>query len=183
MVRMLGENWWVLLIRGIVAILFGIMAFIWPGLTLRTLVLLFGAFALVDGIFGLFGAFSARSYESRWWVAALEAVASIIFGLLVFFWPGITALVLLYMIAAWAIVTGILEIIEAIQLRREIEGEFWLILAGLASVIFGVIVFLFPGAGALSVIWIIGTYAIIFGILLIMLAFRVRGMTQELRPT
>lgn len=183
MVRMLGENWWVLLIRGIVAILFGIMAFIWPGLTLTTLVLLFGAFALVDGIFGLFGAFAARSYESRWWVAALAAVASIIFGLLVFFWPEITALVLLYMIAAWAIVTGVIEIIEAIQLRREIEGEFWLILAGLASVIFGVIVFLFPGAGALSVIWIIGAYAIIFGILLIMLAFRVRGMAQELRPT
>jgi uncharacterized membrane protein HdeD (DUF308 family) len=111
--------------------------------------------------------------------APLGAVASILFGVLVFFWPGLTALVLLYMIAAWAIITGIFQIIAAIQLRREITGEFWLILAGVASVIFGILVFLFPGAGALSVIWIIASYAIVFGILLIVLAFRVRGLRQQ----
>ncbi|RIK52839.1 MAG: hypothetical protein DCC57_09315 [Chloroflexi bacterium] len=183
MLRMLGTTWWVLLIRGIAAILFGVLAFIWPGVTIATLVLLFGAYALVDGVFGLFAAFGARSYESNWWMLALGAVASIIFGLLVFFWPGITALVLLYMIASWAIITGIVEIVAAIQLRKEITGEFWLILAGILSVIFGIYVFIFPGAGALGLIWAIGAYAIVLGIALIMLSFRVRNLGQRLTST
>lgn len=178
MLRMLSSNWWVLLIRGIAAVLFGVLAFIWPGITIASLVLLFGAYALVDGVFGIFHAFNARSYESNWWVLALGAAASIIFGVLVFFWPGLTALVLLYMIASWAIITGIFEIVGAIQLRKEITGEFWLILAGILSVIFGIYVFLFPGAGALGLIWAIGAYAVVLGISLIMLSFRVRGLGQ-----
>lgn len=178
MLRMLSSNWWVLLLRGILAVLFGVMAFIWPGLTIATLVLLFGAYALVDGIFGIVAAFQARSYESQWWVLALSGLVSIIFGILVFVWPGLTALVLLYMIAAWAVIIGIFTIIEAIQLRKEITGEFWLILAGIAAVLFGVIAFIFPGAGALSVIWMIASYAIVFGIALIFVSFRVRGMAN-----
>jgi uncharacterized membrane protein HdeD (DUF308 family) len=166
----------VFLIRGIAAILFGIAAFLWPGLTIAVLVLLFGAYALVDGIFAIIAGISARKEVERWWMMIIVGVAGIATGVLTFLWPGITALVLLYIIAAWAIVTGIFQIAAAIRLRREIEGEWWLILGGIASVIFGVLLVIMPGAGALASVWIIGIYAVFFGILMIVLAFRLRGL-------
>ena len=181
MLRILADNWWVLLIRGIAAILFGILAFLWPGLTLAVLVLLFGAYALVDGIFSIIAAFAASDQPAgNRWLVGLGGLASIIFGILVFFWPGITAVVLLYFIAAWAIVTGILSIIAAIQLRREIEGEWWMITAGVLSILFGVFAYLYPGATALSLILVIAAYAVVFGIVLVILAFRVRGLQNQL---
>jgi uncharacterized membrane protein HdeD (DUF308 family) len=176
MVAELGRTWWVFLIRGIAAILFGIGAFLWPGLTIAVLILMFGAYALVDGIFAIIGGISARKEMERWWMMILVGVAGVITGVLTFMWPNITALVLLYFIAAWAIVTGIFQIAAAIRLRKEIEGEWVLIVGGIASVIFGVLLFLMPGAGALASIWIIGAYAVIFGILMIVLAFRLRGL-------
>ena len=175
MEAMLARNWWVLAIRGIAAILFGVGAFLWPDLTLAVLVLLFGAYTLVDGVFAVIAGIAARKEQQRWWMMILEGLAGIVVGILTFVIPGITALVLLYLIAAWSIVTGVLEIAAAIRLRKEIKGEWVLILAGIASVIFGVILILFPGAGALAVIWLIGSYALVFGVLMLVLAFRLRS--------
>ena len=176
MITTLAQNWWVLAIRGAAAILFGIAAFLWPGLTLTALVLLFGAYALVDGIFAVVAGFSTRREQERWWMMVLVGLAGILTGVLTFFWPGITALVLLYFIAAWSIVTGIFEVAAAIRLRREIEDEWMLGLAGVASLIFGILLLILPGAGALAVVWLIGLYALVYGILLLVLAFRLRGM-------
>lgn len=181
MVGALSRNWWMLALRGVVAVIFGILAFIWPGLTLWALVYLFGAYVLIDGVAALVSAFTGRDVDDRWWVLLLEGLAGIAAGLVAFIWPGMTAFVLLYLIAAWAIVTGIIEIVAAIRLRKEIEGEWVLALSGLASIIFGVLMVIWPGAGALAVVWLIAAYAIFFGILLIFLAFRVRNRGVEFR--
>jgi uncharacterized membrane protein HdeD (DUF308 family) len=144
------------------------------------LVLVFGAYALVDGIFAVFAGIASRRYFERWWVVLLEGLVGIVIGLLAFFWPNITALVLLYLIAAWALITGILEIVAAIQFRRVITGEWAMILSGLLSILFGILLFVFPGAGAVSVIWVIGIYAFVFGISEIIFAFRLRGLRREI---
>ncbi len=175
LLRVLAENWWLLLLRGIAAIAFGILAFAWPGLTLLTLTLLWGAYALSDGIFALWAALSGRGSDMapRWWLAVV-GIASILSGLLAFFWPGITALVLLTFIAGWAIIIGALQIWGAIQLRKEIEGEWLLVLSGLLSIAFGVIMIAQPGAGALALVWMIGWFALLAGCIYIALAFRLK---------
>ncbi len=175
----LKRGWWALLIRGLVAIVFGILCFSMPGMTIRFLIMLFGAFALVDGIFGLLAYFQAKNAGEDYGGMLFESLVGILVGLVVFFWPGLTGIVLLYVIGGWAIVTGIFEIMAAIKLRKEIKGEFWLILGGLASVVFGVVLFTRPGVGALAVLWIIGVYAIVFGIIMVGLAFAARKMVKE----
>lgn len=172
----LSRNWWVFLLRGILAVIFGILAFIWPGTTLLTLIILFGAYALVDGIFAIIAGVAGYGTTERWWAEVIEGVLGMVIGLMTLLWPGATALVVLYFIAAWAIVTGILEIAAAIQMRRYISGEWLLFLSGAVSVLFGVLLFIFPGAGALSLIAFIGAFAILFGILLIVLALRLRSL-------
>lgn len=166
----LARNWWLLAIRGIAGILFGIGAFVWPGLTLSVLILLVGAYALVDGLFALIAGIGARR-----WLMALEGLAGLILGVLTFVWPGITALVLLYFIAMWSIITGVFEIAMAVQLRKVIANEWMLILSGILSLILGFVLIVYPGAGALSLIWLIGAYALIFGIVTLGLAFRLRS--------
>ncbi len=168
-------NWWVLALRGLVAVLFGVLAFIWPGATLITLVWLFGAFALVNGLLSLMLAAKAPKGYPRVGSLILGGLLGILAGLLTFVLPGITTLGLLMLIAAWAIVTGIMEVVAAIRLRKIIANEWLLILAGIASVAFGIILFLQPAAGALVLIWWLGAWALIFGILLIVLAFRMRN--------
>ena len=180
MLKMMTGKWWVLLVRGIAAILFGLAAMVWPGLTIGALIPLFGGFAIVDGVGALFAAFAHRGEAQYWWATALEGVVGILLGILVMVWPGISAIALLFWIAAWAIVTGVFEVVSAIQLRKEISGEFWLILSGLLSILFGIFAFIRPGAGALAVIWVIAIYAIAFGITLIMLSFKVRGLNKAL---
>jgi uncharacterized membrane protein HdeD (DUF308 family) len=180
MLRMLTHYWWTILLRGIFAILFGIAAFIWPNLTITALVLLFGAYVLVDGIFAVIVGIQLYGKNERWWAVLLEGIAGIVLGVLTLFWPGTTALVLVYFIAAWALVTGVLEIAAAIRLRKEIEGEWMLILAGAASVLFGVLLIMQPGAGAIALVWLIGAYAIVFGVLLSILAFRLRSLGQKI---
>jgi len=143
------------------------------------LIILFGSYALVDGIFAVIGGIASRGENQRWWVGLLRGIAGIILGLLAFFYPGTTALALLYLIAAWALVTGIFEIVAGILLRRIITGEWLTILGGIASVIFGLLLIFFPGAGALSLIWLIGAYAIVLGVLLIVLAFRLRTLQRD----
>ena len=180
MLKLLARNWWVLVLRGVVAVLFGIAALIWPDITVTALVFLFGAYVLVDGIFALIGAFWRRT--GQWWLLLIEGIAGIAAGILTFIWPDITELVLLYLIAFWAILTGILEIVAAIQLRRELTGEWLLVLGGLASLAFGIVMVLSPGAGATALIWLVGAYAIVFGILLVILGFKLRNWYKS-RPS
>ena len=175
MVDMLARNWWVLLIRGIAALLFGIAAFLWPGLTLVVLVLLFGAYAFVDGIFAVISGIAARKEERRWWVIVLEGLVGIVVGVVTFLLPSVAALALIFFIAVWAILTGILEIAAAIRLRKEIQGEWMLALAGILSIIFGILLVVLPSAGALALVWLIGAYSLVFGILFLILAFRLRS--------
>lgn len=174
LVRTLAKNWWMLLLRGICAILFGILAFVWPAMTLVTLILLYGAFAFVDGIFALIAAIAGGAAAPRWWLA-IVGLLGIAAGLATWFWPGLTALVLLYFIAAWSIATGVMQIVGAIQLRKEIDNEWLLIAAGVISVLFGGLLFARPGAGAIAVLFIIGVYALLYGVLLVFLALRLRA--------
>jgi uncharacterized membrane protein HdeD (DUF308 family) len=181
MAEILTRNWWLVVLRGVLAVVFGIAAFIWPGPTLAALVLLFGAYALVDGIFAIGAGIAGWgvSGSSRWWLV-LGGLAGVIVGLITFFYPNITAIVLLYFIGAWAIVTGIFQVIGAIQLRQEINDEWLLIFSGVLSVIFGVLVFVYPQATALSILWLIALYAVVFGIAMIALGFRVKSLGTTL---
>jgi len=180
--EVLSRNWWVLLLRGIVAILFGVLTFTQPGISLASLVLLFGAFTLADGVLGSWAAIRSRHQKENWWLLLLGGLLGIGVGLLTLLAPGVTALALLFYIAIWAVSTGVLEIVTAIRLRKEIEGEWMLVLAGLASVAFGVLLMARPGAGALAVVWMIGSYAVVFGIILVTLAFRVKGLANRIPP-
>ena len=170
----LARNWWAIAFRGVAAVVFGILALLLPGTTLAALVLLFGAYAIVEGVFSLIAAVRGRTDEPRW-LLALQAIVSLAAGFVTFLWPGLTALVLLYVIAAWALVIGVLQIVAAVRLHSRIRGEGWLVLSGILSVIFGVLMMWAPGAGALALVLWIGSYAIVFGALLIVLAFRLRG--------
>lgn len=172
-------HWWVLAIRGGIAILFGLAALLRPGLALEALILLFGAYALVDGVFSIVGVFDGTRSGTPRWLLFLEGVVSILAGLIAFVLPGLTAVALLYLIAIWAVITGFAEIATAIRLRNEIRGEWALIAGGAVSVVFGVILAALPAVGILSLIWLIGIYAIAFGILLLITAFRVRGESGD----
>jgi uncharacterized membrane protein HdeD (DUF308 family) len=169
-------HWWALAIRGAIAILFGLAALLRPDIALQALILLFGAYALVDGVFAVVGVFGGTRGGTPRWLLLIEGIAGILAGLIAFVLPGLTAVVLLYLIAVWAIVTGIFEIASAIRLRQEITGEWALIIGGALSILFGVILAVIgPVAGLLSLIWLIGVYAVAFGILMLITAFQVRG--------
>jgi uncharacterized membrane protein HdeD (DUF308 family) len=172
----LAKNWWLLLLRGIAAVVFGALAFAWPGLTLLTLILLYGAFALTDGVIAIITAITGNAPAGRWWLA-IVGVLGIAVGAFTFMLPGMTALILLFTMAGWAVAIGILQIIGAIRLRKEIDNEWLLILSGVISVLFGLGVMLYPGAGALALVWVVGTYAIIAGVLYIGLAIRLKKHT------
>jgi uncharacterized membrane protein HdeD (DUF308 family) len=172
-VGIVSRRWWVLALRGVAACLFAVSAFAWPGLTLGVLVLLWGAFAFVDGVAAL-----VAGIGTRWWSVVFFGVVGIAVGLYALFRPAMTALALILVIAAWAIVRGVLEIAAAIALRKELSNEWLLVLAGVLSIAFGVCVAAFPGAGALSLVWLVGAQALVIGLLWIWLAFRLRGLTR-----
>jgi uncharacterized membrane protein HdeD (DUF308 family) len=173
MVHALAKNWWMLLLRGIAAIIFGGLALAWPGMTLLTLVLFYGAYALIDGVLAIVAAITGGALLPRWWLA-IVGLLGIGAGLLTFLMPGLTAIVLLYFIAGWAIATGVFQILGAIKLRKEIDNEWLLILSGIISVLFGVAMMAAPGAGALALITVIGIYAGIIGVLLVALSLRLK---------
>ena len=175
MLDVLARNWWAIAIRGIAAILFGLCALFIPGAALWALVILFGAYCLVDGIFAIVAAARAGQAHERWVQLMLLGLLGLVAAAITWFYPGLTALGLLYVIAAWAIVTGILELVAAFELRRHLPGELWWVLAGLCSILFGLFLVWQPGAGALAVVWLIGAYAIAFGVFLLGLAFRLRA--------
>ena len=170
----LAENWWLVLLRGIASILFGVLAFVWPGLTVFWLVLLFAAYAIVDGVIALWAAATGPGVMApRWWLVVI-GLLGIAAGVVTFMYPAMTAIVLLYFIAGWMIASGVFTIVGAIMLRKEIEGEWWLILNGALSILIGLFMFFQPGAGALALIWLIGAYALIVGVTLVMLAFKLK---------
>jgi uncharacterized membrane protein HdeD (DUF308 family) len=182
MLNVLTRNWWAMALRGLVAIIFGILAFIWPGITLLVLTFLFGAYALVDGVFAIIAALQRAGREERWWMLLVEGIVGIAAGTIAFLWPGLTALGLVFVIAAWAIATGALEIVMAIRLRREIEGEWLMVLLGTLSIFFGLLIVIYPMIGALSLVWAVGAFAIAFGVIMLMLAFQLRGIHQQRHP-
>jgi uncharacterized membrane protein HdeD (DUF308 family) len=176
----LVRNWWAVALRGLAALTFGILTVLWPDISLTALVLLFGSFAIVAGVFNIIVAVRRRRGERRWWALLLEGLVSVAVGTVTLIMPELTALALAYVIAAWAILTGILEIAAAIMLRRQIRGEWWLALAGVLSPAFGAVLAIWPGVGALALVLWIGAYAIVVGILLIALGFKLRRLGFEL---
>jgi uncharacterized membrane protein HdeD (DUF308 family) len=169
----LARNWWLEVLRGVAAIIFGVLAFVWPGITLLTLVLFYGAFALVDGVLAIVAAVRGGNPMPRWWLA-IVGIAGIAAGALTFLMPGLTALVLVTFIAVWAIVLGVMEIVGAIKLRKEVQGEWLLILNGAISVLFGLVLLWRPVTGAIALVWIIGAYAIILGVIYVMFGLKLR---------
>ena len=174
----LSLNWSALAIRGVIAIAFGIIAFLLPGLTLGALILLFAAYAIVDGVSHVITGIRQRSGDRPDGLMILGGIVGIAVGVIAVILPGVTALFLLALIGAWAIVTGAAEIVAAYRLRKAISGEWLLVLQGILSIAFGVYVWLFPGAGALAVVWLIAAFAIASGVILLMLALRMRSLAR-----
>ncbi len=173
MLNLLTHNWWALALRGVFAILFGLAALAWPGLTLLVLIALFGIYVLADGVLTIITSLADRG--RRWGFLLLEGLLLLAIGVLVLRWPGLGAMVLLFLIAARAIIVGVLEIVTAVELRKELHGEWVLALGGVISILFGVLIAAIPTAGALAVVWLIGIYSIVFGVLMISLAFRLKS--------
>src|SRR5258705_10835884 len=180
MLLVFASSWWALVLRGIAAILLGVLAFMWPGITLTALVFLFGAYALVDGAFSIVAGVKSYSEHKRWWLLLIGGCLSVAAGVFAFMVPAMTALILLILIASWAIVTGAFKIAAAIQLRKHITGEWLLALSGIISILFGAALLYNPVAGALAVVWLIGVYAVFDGILLLALGIRLRGLERSL---
>jgi len=181
MLHALAKNWWLILLRGLCAILFGVLTFIWPGVSLLTLILLYGAFALADGIFSLAAAITGNTPTPRWWLAVV-GLLGIAAGTMTFLWPGLTAIVLQVFIAGWAVAIGVFQIIGAIQLRKEIRDEWLLIAGGALSIVFGLILLMQPRVGALALLYVIGSYAVLYGVLLVSFSLRLRKHSHPARP-
>jgi uncharacterized membrane protein HdeD (DUF308 family) len=179
--KAITDDWWLFLLEGVAAIAFGVTAWVWPGLTIGALVILFGAFVFTAGAINLFAAFEARRLGESPWGYVFQGLLDLGTGIVVLVWPGISAVALIYVISAWAVINGVFEVITAIELRKLIDNEWFLALSGLASVAFGVLVALFPGEGAVALVWAIGAYSIVFGIFLLSLGFRLRGWGRNIQ--
>lgn len=175
MLDLFARNWWVLVLRGVLAIALGVLAFTWPAATLGVFLIWFGAYMLVDGLFSIVHVVVGPRGDESWWLVLLEGIAGVFIGIMTLRAPGVAAAVLLIYVAAWALTKGVLEIVAAIRLRKVIEGEFWLVLGGLASIGFAFLLLAFPLLGALSLLWVIATYAILFGVVMVLLGFRLRA--------
>ena len=179
MKELLARSWWMLALEGLVALVFGVLALLWPGLTLLWLVALFAFYAVISGAAAIYGATRNRAHDKGWWLFLLFGLVSVAAGVLAVFYPGITALALVLLIGANALITGVLEIALAIRLRKSVTNEWLMVLAGVVSVAFGIFVLAFPGAGALALVWLISLYAVVSGVLLLSLAFRVRTWRSD----
>lgn len=176
MIQLLAKNWWTLELRGAITIVFGLLALFLPAITLRALILVFGIYALAEGVLLLAASFNKKN--EHWWITLLQGIAGVLAGIVTLVWPGITAVALLAIIAIWALFTGILEIVGAIRLRKEIRGEWLLILSGVVSLLFAFVLITNPTVGALAIVWVIGLYAIIYGILTMLLGVKVHRMVR-----
>lgn len=179
---LLARNWWTVALRGVIAILFGIVVLVWPSITLRALVILFALLALASGFLSLGTVVSQRRIDEPWWLLLLEGIFGIAVGIIILNWQEITGLVLVYWIAGWAILSGLLELVVAIQLRRQIKNEVLLVAAGIASLLFGLLLVIWPVTSALAILWLMGAYALIFGVLLLILAWRLRTWKRGESP-
>jgi uncharacterized membrane protein HdeD (DUF308 family) len=181
MLGLVAHDWWVFAIRGIAAIVFGIAAFIWPAATLTVLVFLFGAYVLVDGAAMLVALARGDAVARRHaWAVGIIGVLGIVAGIVTFVWPGLTAVSLLYLVAIWAIATGVFQVIAAIALRSELEGELWMVIGGVASIVFGALLVAFPGNGLLTLVWLVGIWSVVFGVSSLALAYRFRKIDEEM---
>lgn len=174
----LARWWWTFILRGLLSILFGVLAFFAPRYGIAILVGLFAAWAIIDGVGNLIAGVRTRGQDRSWWLEVLEGVVSVAAGVIAFLLPAAAAQVLVLIIAAWAVITGVIEIVMAVRLRRVIDNEVWMALAGVASILFGIVLVLFPAAGALSLVWLIGSFAIAFGAFLTILGWRLRGIHE-----
>lgn len=174
MTNVLVRYWWVVVLRGLLSALFGMLALVWPVVTLASLVLFFGAYSLIDGVFAIVAGVQQRH---RWGALLFKGLLGIGAAVVTFAWPGLTALALLYVIAAWAVMTGVLEVVAAIKLRKVIDGESLLALSGVTSIVFGAMLMIWPSAGALALVWLMGAYALAFAVLQIGLGLRLRSLT------
>lgn len=177
MLEYLARHWWIFTVRGALAIIFGILALVWPAITLVVLAIVFGAYALADGIFATIGAVRATAGHRT--PLVLEALVGIAFGVLTLAWPRATVLALALLVGAWAVITGVAGIAAAVRLRQQLQGEWLYILSGAVSVLFGVLVLFWPASGALAIAWLIGLYAIVFGILMIGASIRIRQIATR----
>ena len=174
----LARWWWTFVLRGVLAIAFGLLALLAPGLGIGVLVGVFAAYAIIDGVGSLIAGVRGRGRDRNWWLEILEGIAGVVAGVFALLFPTLAAQALVLVIAAWSIVTGVIEIAAAIRLREEIKGEGWLALAGVASILFGVLLVLFPAPGALSLVWLIGSFAFVFGAFLVLLGLRLRRVDE-----
>jgi uncharacterized membrane protein HdeD (DUF308 family) len=170
----LARHWWLLALRGLLTIIFGLVTILWPEWSLDILAMIFGAYMLVDGLFALGAMLTGRARGENWPAFLLEGLTGIIIGVLALLHPVVLVVALVYLVAAWAVLTGVLQIVEAVRLRRYIEGEFWLIFSALVSIVLGVLLAIMPGAGVLALGWILGIYALVAGILMVGLGFQLR---------
>lgn len=180
MVQALANRWWVFLIRGIAAIVLGVLAFLWPGLTLITLTIVFGAYAFVDGIFALAAALGGLG-GSRWWALLLEGIVGLVVAFLVWEQPVMSAAFLIYGVAFWAILTGVMEIVGGLQMRELIDNEWLYVIGGVLSIVFGLLIFRNPIAGGLTIAWLIGGYAILFGVLQLGVSYRLSRLRSVVK--
>jgi uncharacterized membrane protein HdeD (DUF308 family) len=183
MSEFLQKSWWMLALQGLAAVVFAILAIAWPGITLLVLVAMFAAYALLSGGVALAAAFKNRKVDKHWWVVLLIGIISLAAGVVAILAPGLTALMLVLLMGANALVTGILQIVLAVRLRKEIHNEWILILSGVISTVFGVLAILFPGAGALAMVMIVSFYSMFTGILLLTLAFKARSWRKGKTPS
>jgi uncharacterized membrane protein HdeD (DUF308 family) len=172
----LSQYWWIVALRGAIAVIFGLLAFIWPEITLATLILFFGAYVLMDGVFSIIHAIGGWKEKDDRWFLLLEGLLGVGVGISTYRAPGITATGLLLYIAAWSLAMGILKIVTAIRLRKVIQGEWWLAASGIASLLFAALLMWFPAVGALGVLWLIASYAFIFGLILLAVGFKLRSL-------
>ncbi len=177
-VELFSHAWWVILLRGIAGIVFGLFAFAWPGATLETLMLLFGAYALIDGVFSLFATVGGWRYREDRWLLLLESVIGLWAGIVILRSPGLAAGVLVLFVAVWAMTIGVLRIVAAIRLRKEISGEFWMALSGIASIAFAFMLMLRPALGTLALIWVMAGFALVIGASLVFLGLELRGLRR-----
>ncbi|HTW36307.1 MAG TPA: HdeD family acid-resistance protein [Rhizomicrobium sp.] len=174
----LAKNWWAFAIRGVLGVLFGLIAFVWPGVTMLSLVIVFAAYAIVDGVFAIIAAVRAAEQHQRWTLFLLEGVIGIVVGVLAFLWPALTVVVFVTLIAFWALLTGGLMLAAAFRLHPD-HGRWWFVLGGVASIIYGALLLVAPLIGALVLTWWIGAYALVFGIAMLVGAFRLRSVAHS----
>jgi uncharacterized membrane protein HdeD (DUF308 family) len=178
-VNILSQSWWIILWRGIAALIFGLITWFNPVITLYVMLIFFSGYAFVDGTLGIVMSFKGRRYHKDWWLLFIWASANFLTGILTFFIPIVTVVVLTDLLAIWAIVSGVLQMTTAIGLRKSIQGEGWMALGGILSIILGIVLFINPVQGGIAITWLMGIYAILFGIISIILAFRVRRSAQK----